>query len=120
MCLFGSWQASTLPVTVRAVDAMDFFAGVTDHLAESEPHAISIARNILGNLNMAAAGDASSSSSSSSSSAQMMGALHGLQQQGNSIGSPGNGSWEEPLYPAEELRGINLEPDLLMLVCQLD
>ena len=75
------------------------FVGVTDHLAESEPHAISIARNILGNLNMATAGN-----SPSSSLPQASGMVHREQllQGANSLPVP---AWEEPLFPAEELRG---------------
>lgn len=68
----------------------DCGAGVTDHLAESEPHAISIARNILGSLNMAAATGTTTSSSSP------------LQQA--TAAAPGP-AWEQPLFPAEELRG---------------
>ena len=75
------------------------FVGVTDHLAESEQHAISIARNILGNLNMAAAGI---SPSCSPSQATCM--VHNAQllQRASSLPVP---AWEEPLFPAEELRG---------------
>lgn len=75
-------------------------SGVTDHLAESEQHAISIARNILGNLNMAAAGI---SPSCSPSQATCM--VHNAQllQRASSLPVP---AWEEPLFPAEELRGV--------------
>ena len=93
-------------------------AGVTDHLAESEPHAISIARNILGNLNMAAAGHVSSSSSDALASAPSSAlGRQGLQLQEPSSGGMShllNGAWEEPLFPAEQLRGKfdNYEYDL--------
>lgn len=73
-------------------------AGVTDHLAESEPHAISIARNILGNLNMAAAAGTSSSSPFQLADATAQGG------QAGSLPAPAP-AWEEPLFPAEELRG---------------
>lgn len=73
-----------------ALSFPDCGAGVTDHLAESEPHAISIARNILGNLNMVAAAGTSTSSS--------------LPLQLATAAAPGP-AWEEPLFPAEELRG---------------
>lgn len=72
-------------------------AGVTDHLAESEPHAISIARNILGNLNQAAAGMCTTWAQQLPNQAipQPL-----PQSQGH-----GTTSWEEPLYPAQEMRG---------------
>lgn len=79
-------------------------AGVTDHLAESEPHAISIARNILGNINMAAAGAKAALSSLPDPASTAAGSLHGVQQHSNVDSMPG-ASWEEPLFPAEELRG---------------
>lgn len=78
-------------------------AGVTDHLAESEPHAISIARNILGNLNMAAAGNNTVSSAPPQLSTAMAHSGHLLQ----------SAAWEEPLFPAEQLRGERL-PCLLL------
>ena len=56
-------------------------SGVTDHLAESEEHAISIARSIVGNL----------------SSAGQPGPEHSAAQ----CSTP----WDEPLHPPEELRG---------------
>eukprot|EP00891_Asterochloris_glomerata_P005888 jgi/Astpho2/5888/e_gw1.00080.36.1_t len=62
-------------------------SGVADHLAESEPHAISIARNILGNLHV--------------------GAAQPHQQHHAAATQHGAGTtWEEPLFPASELRGI--------------
>ena len=79
-------------------------AGVTDHLAESEPHAISIARNILGNINMAAAGAKAALSTLPGAASTAASSLHGVQQHSNAGGIPG-ASWEEPLFPAEELRG---------------
>lgn len=66
------------------------YAGVTDHLAESEPHAIGIARNILGNLNQASAG---------------MCTTWGQQLPHQAMSQQPAGSWEEPLYSAEEMRG---------------
>lgn len=76
-------------------------SGVTDHLAESEPHAISIARNILGNLNMAAAG-----TSTSSSPSQLGDAMAHSQQLLPSASRLPTQPWEEPLFPAEQLRGV--------------
>lgn len=73
---------------------------MTDHLAESEPHAISIARNILGNLNMAAAG--TSTSPSPSQLGDAMAHSQQLLQRASSLPTP---AWEEPLFPAEQLRG---------------
>ena len=58
-------------------------SGVTDHLAESEEHAISIARSIVGNL----------------SSAGQPGPEHAAAQ----VSVP----WNEPLHPPEELRGAD-------------
>ena len=57
-------------------------SGVTDHLAETEEHAISIARSIVADLG-AAAGPASPAAA----------------------GRPST-SWAEPLHPLEELRGV--------------
>ncbi len=79
-------------------------AGVTDHLAESEPHAISIARNILSNINMAAAGAKAALSTLPGAASTAASSLHGVQQHSN-VGSIPGASWEEPLFPAEELRG---------------
>ena len=56
-------------------------SGVTDHLAETEEHAISIARSIVANLG-AATGGASRAAARQQSA-----------------------SWAEPLHPPEELRG---------------
>eukprot|EP00877_Chromochloris_zofingiensis_P008652 jgi/Chrzof1/403/Cz01g14170.t1 len=53
-------------------------SGVTDHLAQDEAHALSIARDIVANLNLPP-------SASSSSAAP---------------------AWQEPLYPPHELRGV--------------
>ena len=75
-------------------------AGVTDHLAESEPHAISIARNILGNINMAAAGAKAALSAISGTASTAASTL-----QHSNVGSMPGASWEEPLFSAEELRG---------------
>ncbi|KAK9804757.1 hypothetical protein WJX72_003641 [[Myrmecia] bisecta] len=55
-------------------------SGVTDHLAENEMHAIGIARNIIGDLHLAAAPAA--------------------------ISAPAGDPWEEPLHPPEELDGV--------------
>lgn len=57
-------------------------SGVTDHLAESEEHAIAIARGIVGNLG--AAGRAGSAPAG----------VHAFLP------------WAEPLHPPEELRGM--------------
>ncbi|KAL0041172.1 hypothetical protein WJX77_007585 [Trebouxia sp. C0004] len=80
-------------------------SGVTDHLAESEPHAISIARNILGNINMAAAGAKAALSSLPGTASTAASTLHGVHQYSDVDRTPG-ASWEEPLFPAEELRGV--------------
>ncbi len=61
-------------------------SGVTDHLAETEEHAISIARSIVANLDLAA-GNASQAAAVQHSRA-----------------------WEEPLHPPQELRGVELLP----------
>lgn len=93
-----------MPVSLYLPYICCYTAGVTDHLAESEPHAISIARNILGNINMAAAGAKAALSTLSGSASTAAGSLHGVQQHSNVDSMPG-ASWEEPLFPAEELRG---------------
>ena len=58
-------------------------SGVTDHLAESEEHAISIARSIVGNLSPAG-----------QPGPEHTAAQHPLP-------------WDEPLHPPEELRGAD-------------
>lgn len=80
-------------------------SGVTDHLAESEPHAISIARNILGNINMAAAGAKAVFTTFPGTASTAASSLHGEQQHSDVDSIPG-ASWEEPLFPADELRGV--------------
>jgi len=69
-------------------------SGVTDHLAESEEHAISIARNIVANLRTAG-GDGRVAAAAQPSI-----------------------PWAEPLHPPEELRGFTSaspeRSDLLM------
>lgn len=102
---------TTAFVLKSSVDPFLYGAGVTDHLAESEPHAISIARNILGNLNMAAAAGTSTSPSSPSQLVSAM-AHSGqvMQRAAGSFPAPGPAlapAWEEPLFPAEELRGAD-------------
>lgn len=65
-------------------------SGVTDHLAENEAHALSLARDVLGNLGAEQPHAASTQ-------------IH-----------PGFATaWEEPLHPTEELRGAIL----LMQTC---
>ena len=59
-------------------------SGVTDHLAESEEHALAIARRVVADLNVAAAAPGSPEAPT---------AAH--------PGAP----WTEPLHPPEELRG---------------
>ena len=94
---------TTTSVLKLRVDPFPYGTGVTDHLAESEPHAISIARNILGNLNMAAAAGTSTSPSSPYQPANAM--AHSGQVMQRDAGSAPAPAWEEPLFPAEELRG---------------
>ena len=54
---------------------------MTDHLAQDEPHALSIARDIVATLN--------------------------LQPPPSALPQPSApASWEEPLHPPEELRGV--------------
>ena len=57
-------------------------SGVTDHLAETEQHAISLARSIVADLGSAAAPGANCAPA----------------------GQP-SAPWTEPLHPPEELRG---------------
>ena len=67
-------------VTAEALGGADVHAsqsGVVDHLAEDEPHALHIARSIVGNLGT-------------------------LTPSAN----PPSADWQEPVYPAEELNGI--------------
>ena len=83
----SSWLQPLTPNSTCLTNSCAFCpAGVADHLAESEPHAISIARNILGNLHI--------------------GAAQPHQQHHAAAAQHGGGTtWEEPLFPASELRG---------------
>ncbi len=64
-------------------------SGVADHLAEGEAHAAGIARRVLANLG--AAGAPAPAAAAAAAAAR--------------DGRGGAAAWEEPLYPAEELRG---------------
>lgn len=66
-------------------------AGVTDHLAENEPHALSLARSILRHLNTPAHPAAGAP-------------WAGAAAAGATAGG-GGGGWEEPRFPPEELKG---------------
>ena len=115
---------TTTSVLKLHVDPFPYGTGVTDHLAESKPHAISIARNILGSLNMAAA--TGTSTSPSSSPYQLANAMaHSRQVMQRVAGSAPAPvpAWEEPLFPAEELRSddqnvfVIVLANLNMLIC---
>jgi 3-methylcrotonyl-CoA carboxylase beta subunit len=58
------------------------YTGVADHLAQDEPHALQIARDIIGNLNLPPPAYLKSTGKSG-----------------------GNAGWEEPLYDPKELQG---------------
>eukprot|EP00887_Chlorella_sp_A99_P008292 scaffold12.g8292.t1 len=73
-------------------------SGVTDHLAESEAHALSLARSILHHLNTPPH-PASAPTPPSAEGAGGVAAGAPWQQQ-----QPG--AWEEPRFPPEELRGV--------------
>lgn len=64
-------------------------SGVADHLAENEAHAFSITRSILGSLPARYDDDDS--------------ALAASEAAGSA--EDDEDEWEEPLYPAHELRG---------------
>jgi 3-methylcrotonyl-CoA carboxylase beta subunit len=68
-------------------------AGVTDHFAQDEPHALAITRNIFANLNL----QRGSIGSVSGSNVQHVAAMAA-------------GGWDEPLYNPQELRGV-VPPD---------
>ena len=80
-------------------------SGVADHLAESEPHAIAIARAVLGNLHRAGGGAGAGGACGATAHVGM--SAEGLE--------PASGAWEEPLHPPEELRGAALHVKLLWL-----
>lgn len=69
-------------------------AGVTDHFAQDEPHALAITRDIFANLNLRRG----SIGSVAGSNAQQVAALTAA------------GGWDEPLYDPRELRGA-VPPD---------
>lgn len=66
-----------------------FAAGVTDHFAQDEPHALAITRDIFANLNLRRG----SIGSVAGSNAQQVAALTAAS------------GWDEPLYDPWELRG---------------
>jgi 3-methylcrotonyl-CoA carboxylase beta subunit len=69
-------------------------AGVTDHFAQDEPHALALTRNIFANLNLRNMHNNSSSNTS------------GLNPSSSSSSRPAyDANWEEPLYDPAELRG---------------
>lgn len=92
--------ADLLPATRRPAPPRPPRAGVTDHLAENEPHALSLARSILANIN----------SPAHAGTGEPWGQRQAAQQQlaaaaaagGGAVGAP---AWEEPRFSPEELRG---------------
>jgi 3-methylcrotonyl-CoA carboxylase beta subunit len=68
-------------------------AGVTDHFAQDEPHALAITRNIFANLNLRNVHNSSSSTTSITNSSS------------TSSRPAYDPNWEEPLYDPEELHG---------------
>ena len=88
--LVSDFSLTTQAATGEEVSAEDLggadlhtgTSGVADHLAESEAHASSLTRNILGSLP-------------------------------KEVNAAGPSTWEEPLFPAEELQGAAE----LMIVC---
>jgi 3-methylcrotonyl-CoA carboxylase beta subunit len=81
-------------LTCVSVAALLPAAGVTDHFAQDEPHALAITRNIFANLNLRRG----SIGSVASSNAQQVAAMAAA------------GGWDEPLYDPRELRGA-VPPD---------
>ena len=71
---------------------MSVCAGVTDHFAQDEPHALSITRNIFANLNLRRGS---------------IGSVAGSNAQQVAVAAAG---WDEPLYDPRELRGA-VPPD---------
>lgn len=72
-------------------------SGVTDHLAESEQHALSLARSVLAGLNLPA-------HPSAAAPWQVHQAAAAAAEAGG--GGAGGGGWEEPRFSPEELRGV--------------
>jgi 3-methylcrotonyl-CoA carboxylase beta subunit len=84
-CDSAFWPCTAVLLDAAAVPS----AGVTDHFAQDEPHALAITRNIFANLNLRNMHNSSSKLSTNSSSS-----------------SPAyDSNWEEPLYDSTELRG---------------
>ncbi|KAL4421756.1 hypothetical protein ABPG77_009739 [Micractinium sp. CCAP 211/92] len=75
-------------------------SGVTDHLAENEQHALSLARGILSTLNQPSRPGAPWARPQQGQAAASGGAAAG--------GLPGSSrtAWEEPRYSPDELRGV--------------
>lgn len=89
-----------------------FLAGVTDHLAENEPHALSLARSILANVNSPGHAGMASPWGQQQAAAQQLAAAAAA-----AVAAEGGGShapaaaaaaahaWEEPRFLPDELRG---------------
>ncbi|KAI3424326.1 hypothetical protein D9Q98_009879 [Chlorella vulgaris] len=73
-------------------------SGVTDHLAESEEHALSLARSILSHLNTPPPPHPAAAAATQPWQQQPGGSSSG--------GGSGRAGWEEPLFPPDELRGV--------------
>jgi hypothetical protein len=78
-------------------------AGVTDHLAESEEHALSLARSILSHLNTPPPPHPAAAAATQPWQQQP-----GSSSGSSSGGGSGRAGWEEPLFPPDELRGALL------------
>lgn len=85
--------------------------GVTDHLAESEEHALSLARSVLANLNSPPHPGSAAASGGVWAQQQQMAATAAAATAvggggGSSSGWDGSSSgWEEPRFSPDELRG---------------
>lgn len=89
-----------------------FLAGVTDHLAENEPHALSLARSILANVNspghagMAAPwGQQQAAAQQLAAAAAAAVAVAGGGSHGAAAAAAAAHTWEEPRFSPDELRG---------------
>jgi 3-methylcrotonyl-CoA carboxylase beta subunit len=88
---------------------------VTDHFAQDEPHALAIARDIIANLNLPAPGGRATTTGAftpglppATAATSSLGTAPRPGTSSSSSGSTsaaGSGSWEEPLYDPQELRG---------------
>ncbi|KAL4431453.1 hypothetical protein ABPG75_006709 [Micractinium tetrahymenae] len=80
-------------------------SGVTDHLAENEQHALSLARSILATLNLPPY-PAAGAPWAGQQQQQWTAACGGGAAAADGLAGGSSGAWEEPRFSPEELRGM--------------